>query len=214
MSEKEIIAKRIAKEIKEGNVVNLGIGLPTLVANYIPPHLDITLHSENGFLGLDKVAEESQINSSIVNAGAQPVTIKKDAVFFDSAMSFALVRGGHIDITVLGGLEVDEKGNLANYMVPGKIVPGMGGAMDLVCGAKKVIIGMTHTSKNAPKILKACTLPLTGKAVVNMIVTELAVFEMTDAGLVLKEIHEETTVEHVLSITEATVIVAEDVAKF
>lgn len=214
MNAKEIIASRIAKEIKDGDVVNLGIGLPTMVASYIPADLDVTLHSENGFLGLDRAANEDEVNPAIVNAGGQPVTIKPGAVFFDSAMSFGIVRGGHVDITVLGGLQVDEKGNLANYMVPGKMVPGMGGAMDLVSGAKKVIVAMTHTAKGAPKILKKCNLPLTGKGVVTLIVTELAVFEVEKGGLVLTEVHEGTTVEEVLAQTEAKVRVADHVGTF
>lgn len=207
MNAKEIIAKRIAKEINDGYVVNLGIGLPTLVSNYIDADKDVTFQSENGFIGLGKAAEGDEINKDIVNAGAQPVTVKPGAVFFDSAMSFGIIRGGHVDITVLGGLEVDQNGNLANYMVPGKMVPGMGGAMDLVTGAKKVIVAMTHTAKGAPKILKNCTLPLTGKNVVDMIVTELAVIKVTDKGLLLTEIAPNTTVDEVVSLTSADLII-------
>lgn len=214
MDEKNIIAKRIAQEIKNGDVVNLGIGMPTLVANYIPETIEVALHSENGFIGLDRTAKPDEIIETIVSAGGQPVTIKSGAAFFDSAMSFGIIRGGHIDITVLGGLQVDEKGNLANYMVPGKMIPGMGGAMDLVTGAKKVIVAMTHTAKGLPKILKNCILPLTGKCVVDMIVTELAVFSLQKKGLVLEEIHNSTTVEIVLSLTEATVIVSEHLKSF
>ncbi|WP_317854246.1 3-oxoacid CoA-transferase subunit B [Chakrabartyella piscis] len=214
MNAKEIIANRIAKEVEDGSVVNLGIGLPTMVANYIPDDMDVTLHSENGFIGLDKVATGDEINPNITNAGGQPVTVKSSAVFFDSAMSFALIRGGHIDITVLGALEVDQKGNLANYMVPGKMVPGMGGAMDLVTGAKKVIVAMMHTAKGTPKILKECTLPLTGKQVVDLIITELAVFKVVADGLLLQEIHESTTVENVLELTGADVIVSDTLATF
>lgn len=214
MNEKQIIANRIAKEVEDGSVVNLGIGLPTLVANYIPDGIDVTLHSENGFIGLDKVATGDEINPVVVNAGGQPVNVKPSAAFFDSAMSFALIRGGHIDITVLGALEVDEKGNLANYMVPGKMVPGMGGAMDLVTGAKKVIVAMMHTAKGTPKILQKCTLPLTGKNVVDLIITELAVFKVVKEGLLLQEIHESTTVEKVLELTEATVVVSENLGTF
>lgn len=202
MNAKEIIAKRIAKEINDGYVVNLGIGLPTLVSNYIDADKDVTFQSENGFIGLGKAAEGDEINKDIVNAGAQPVTVKPGAVFFDSAMSFGIIRGGHVDITVLGGLEVDQNGNLANYMVP-----GMGGAMDLVTGAKKVIVAMTHTAKGAPKILKNCTLPLTGKNVVDMIVTELAVIKVTDKGLLLTEIAPNTTVDEVVSLTSADLII-------
>ncbi len=214
MNEKQIIANRIAQEVEDGSVVNLGIGLPTMVANFIPDDMDVTLHSENGFIGLDKVATGDEINPNITNAGGQPVTVKSSAVFFDSAMSFALIRGGHIDITVLGALEVDQKGNLANYMVPGKMVPGMGGAMDLVTGAKKVIVAMMHTAKGTPKILKECTLPLTGKQVVDMIITELAVFKVVAEGLLLQEIHESTTVEKVLELTGADVIVSDTLATF
>lgn len=214
MNAKEVIAKRIAMEIKDGDVVNLGIGLPTMVASYIPDGVEVTLHSENGFLGLDRAATGDEINPALVNAGGQPVTVKPDAVFFDSAMSFGIVRGGHVDITVLGGLQVDEKGNLANYMVPGKIVPGMGGAMDLVSGAKKVIVAMTHTAKGEPKILKECDLPLTGKGVVTLIVTELAVFEVHKDGLLLTEVNKESSVEEVLSLTAATVKVSESIRTF
>ena len=213
MNAKEQIARRIAQEIKTGDVVNLGIGLPTLVADYIPADMDVTFHSENGFIGLDGVANETNTDPNIVNAGGAPVTIKNNAVFFDSATSFGIVRGGHVDITVLGGLEVDEKGNLANYMVPGKSIPSMGGAMDLVAGAKKVIVAMTHTVKGNPKILKQCTLPLTGKAVVSMIITELAVFHVTEQGLLLTEIAADTTIEDVLKQTDATVIVSPDCKK-
>lgn len=208
MDAKEKIARRIAQEIQNNDVVNLGIGLPTMVANYIPSNIDVTFHSENGFIGLDGIADTSNADFNIVNAGGTPVTIKNNAAFFDSATSFGLVRGGHVDITVLGGLEVDQEGNLANYMVPGKSIPGMGGAMDLVAGAKKVIVAMTHTVKGNPKILKHCTLPLTGKGVVNMIVTELAVFHVTENGLVLTEIAADTTVEDVLSLTDASVAVS------
>ncbi len=214
MHAKEIIASRIAKEIKDGDVVNLGIGLPTMVASYIPADIDVTLHSENGFLGLERSANKEEINPVIVNAGGQPVTIKPGAVFFDSAMSFGIVRGGHVDITVLGGLQVDQYGNLANYMVPGKMVPGMGGAMDLVSGAKKVIVAMTHTTKGEPKILENCNLPLTGKGVVTLIVTELAVFEVEEGRLVLTEVHKDSSVEEVLSLTAAKVRVADHVGVF
>lgn len=213
MNAKEQIARRIAQEIETGDVVNLGIGLPTLVADYIPADMDVTFHSENGFIGLDGVANETNTDPNIINAGGAPVTIKNNAVFFDSATSFGIVRGGHVDITVLGGLEVDEKGNLANYMVPGKSIPGMGGAMDLVAGAKKVIVAMTHTVKGNPKILKQCTLPLTGKAVVSMIITELAVFHVTEQGFLLTEIAADATIEDVLKQTDATVIVSPDCKK-
>lgn len=210
MGIKEMIAERIARELKDGDVVNLGIGLPTLVANYIPQNIDVTLQSENGFVGLGPAADENNKNKNIVNAGGQYVTINEGAAFFDSVTSFGIIRGGHVDATVLGALEVDEKGNLANYMIPGKMVPGMGGAMDLVSGAKKVIIAMTHTSKGAPKILKECTLPLTAVGQVNLIVTEMGVMEVTKEGLVLKEVAPGVTVEDVINSTEAKLIVSDD----
>lgn len=210
MGIKEMIAERIARELKDGDVINLGIGLPTLVANYIPDNIDVTLQSENGFVGLGRAADENNKNKNIVNAGGQYVTINEGSAFFDSVTSFGIIRGGHVDATVLGALEVDEKGNLANYMIPGKMVPGMGGAMDLVSGAKKVIIAMTHTSKGAPKILKECTLPLTAVGQVNLIVTEMGVMEVTKEGLVLKEVAPGVTVEDVINSTEAKLIVSDD----
>lgn len=212
MGIKEMIAERIARELKDGDVVNLGIGLPTLVANYIPDNIDVTLQSENGFVGLGPAADEDNKNKNknIVNAGGQYVTINEGSAFFDSVTSFGIIRGGHVDATVLGALEVDEKGNLANYMIPGKMVPGMGGAMDLVSGAKKVIIAMTHTSKGAPKILKECTLPLTAVGQVNLIVTEMGVIEVTKEGLVLKEVAPGVTIEDVINSTEAKLIVSDD----
>ncbi|QXM05341.1 CoA transferase subunit B [Crassaminicella indica] len=208
MNAKEIIARRVAKELKDGDVVNLGIGLPTMVANYIPEGVDVTFQSENGFVGLGPAPEEGKEDKDLVNAGGMPVTIVPGAAFFDSATSFSIIRGGHVDVTVLGALQVDEKANLANWMVPGKMVPGMGGAMDLVVGAKKVIISMTHTQKGKPKILKECTLPLTAEGQVNMIVTEMGVMEYTDKGLVLTEINPEYTVEDIKAVTEATFTVA------
>lgn len=210
MDIKERIAKRIALELNDGDVVNLGIGLPTLVANYIDKDLDVTFQSENGFVGLGSTPSEDNIDPNIVNAGGQPVTVNNGAAFFDSAMSFAIIRGGHVDVTVLGALEVDEKGNLANYMIPGKMVPGMGGAMDLVSGAKKVIIAMTHTSRGQSKILKECTLPLTAVGKVNLIVTEKAVIEVTEDGLILKEVAPGVTIEEVINSTEARLIVSAD----
>lgn len=204
------IAKRVAQELKDGNVVNLGIGLPTFVANFIPEGFDITLQSENGFVGMGPVPNEGEEDCDMVNAGGQHVTILPGGAFFDSADSFLIIRGGHVDITVLGALEVDEKGNLANWMVPGKMVPGMGGAMDLVTGAKKVIIAMNHTAKGNHKILKECSLPLTAVGCVDLIVTEMGVMEVTDKGLLLIEIHPEFTVEEVQSATGATLIIHED----
>ncbi|WDC84108.1 3-oxoacid CoA-transferase subunit B [Caloramator sp. mosi_1] len=205
---REIIAKRIAKEFKDGDVVNLGIGLPTEVANYIDKDVEVILQSENGFIGLGPAPEEGKEDKDLVNAGGKFVTIKKGGACFDSAMSFAIIRGGHVDATVLGALQVDEEGNLANWMIPGKMVPGMGGAMDLVVGAKRVIIAMEHTAKGAPKILKKCTLPLTAAKEVNLIVTEMGVIEVTEQGLVLKEIAPDTTVEEVIAATEANLIIS------
>ena len=207
---KEFIARRIAKELKDGDVVNLGIGLPTMVANYLPHGIDVVFQSENGFVGLGNAPEDGKEDKDIVNAGAQYVTINKGAAFFDSATSFGIIRGGHVDVTVLGALEVDEKGNLANYMIPGQMVPGMGGAMDLVSGAKKVIIAMLHTAKGESKILKQCRLPLTAVGKVSLIVTDMAVMEVTKEGLLLKEIAEGLTVEDVINATEAELIIPDD----
>ncbi|MEA4988435.1 MAG: 3-oxoacid CoA-transferase subunit B [Anaerovorax sp.] len=205
---KERIAKRVAKEIKDGYVLNLGIGLPTLVANYLPEGVDVTVHSENGFLGLGPAPDAGKEDTYLVNAGGQYVTIIPGGMFFDSATSFGIIRGKHVDASILGALEVDEKGNLANWIVPGKMVPGMGGAMDLVVGAKRVIIAMTHTAKGAPKILKKCTLPLTAVGVVNEIVTEMGVIEVTPEGLVLTELHPDYTIEQVQAATEAELIIS------
>ena len=205
---RELIAKRVAEFFEAGNLGNLGIGLPTLVANYLPADKNVMLHSENGFLGLGPSPEPGMEDKDTVNAGGIPVTIVPGGVAFDSAMSFALARGGHVDVTVLGALEVDEKGDLANWHVPGKLLPGMGGAMDLVVGAKTVIIAMEHTQKDgSPKILKKCTLPLTAVGVVNFIVTELGVMEMTDKGIVLRELAPGVTVEDIQAKTEATLII-------
>ncbi len=210
MNDKEYIARRVAKELNDGDVVNLGIGLPTMVANFLPEGIEITLQSENGFLGIGPVPEEGEEDPYLVNAGGIPVTINPGGSFFDSADSFAIIRGGHVDATVLGALEVDEKGNLANWMVPGKMVPGMGGAMDLVTGAKRVIVAMSHTAKGNHKILKQCKLPLTAVNAVDLIVTEMGVMEVTDKGIVLKEINPEYSVEDVQAATEATLIVDEN----
>lgn len=207
---KEFIAKRVAKELKNGDVVNLGIGLPTMVANYIPEGIDVTLQSENGFVGLSSAPEAGNEDKDLTNAGGVFATVNPGAAFFDSSMSFAIIRGGHVDMTVLGALQVDEKGNLANWMIPGKMVPGMGGAMDLVVGAKKVIVSMEHTAKGNPKILKQCTLPLTAANQVNLIVTEMGVIEVTRNGLVLKEIAEGISIDNIRDATEAELIIAED----
>ncbi|MCD8150038.1 MAG: 3-oxoacid CoA-transferase subunit B [Clostridiales bacterium] len=207
---KPFIAKRVAKEIHDGDVVNLGIGLPTMVPDYVDPSIKITLQSENGFIGLAAVDPDADDAAYTVNAGGQPAGIEKDGMFFDSCTSFGIIRGGHVDATVLGSLQVDEKGDIANWIIPGKMVPGMGGAMDLVVGAKKVIVAMEHTQKGAPKILKECTLPLTAKGQVNLIVTEMGVMEVTPEGLVLTEYNPEFTVEEIQAATEATLIVSPD----
>lgn len=210
---KEIIAKRVAKELKDGDIVNLGIGLPTMVANYVPEDVNVLFQSENGFVGLGPAPVEGKEDEYIVNAGGQPVTILPGGAFFDSSVSFGIIRGGHVDVTVLGALQVDQEGNLANWMIPGKMVPGMGGAMDLVVGAKRVIIAMEHTVKGNHKILKKCNLPLTAAKEVDMIVTEMGVMEITDEGIVLKEINPEFTIDQVQEATEAKLIIAEDLAE-
>ena len=206
-----IIAKRVAKELEDGDVVNLGIGLPTEVANYVPKGMDVIFQSENGLIGVGPAPAEGEEIKDLVNAGGMPISTLEGAVFFDSAMSFTIIRGGHVDMTVLGALQVDEKGNLANWIIPGKMVPGMGGAMDLVVGAKKVIVSMEHTAKGKPKILPECTLPLTAANQVNLIITEMAVIEVTPEGLVLKEIVPENTVEDVIANTPAELILADDI---
>ncbi len=198
---KEIIATRVAKELKDGDVVNLGIGLPTMVANFLPEGVHIVLQSENGIMGMGLAAEKGSEDVDIVNAGAQYVTVNPGAMFFDSATSFGIIRGGHVDATVLGSLEVDCHGNIANWIVPGKMVPGMGGAMDLVVGAKKVIVAMQHTNKGKHKILEECTLPYTAVNVVDMIVTEMGVMEVTKDGIMLTELHPDYTVEQVQEAT-------------
>ena len=204
---REVIAKRAAMELKDGDVVNLGIGLPTLIPNYLPEDVHVTLQSENGLLGMGPAPAEGEEDVNLVNAGGGYITALSGAVSFDSATSFVIIRGGHVDLTFLGALQVDEKGNLANWMIPGKLTPGMGGAMDLLIGAKKVVLTMEHTAKGTPKILKECTLPLTAAGQVNMIITEMGVMEITPEGIVLKEINPEFSVEQIQEVTEAKLII-------
>ncbi|PRY25438.1 acetate CoA/acetoacetate CoA-transferase beta subunit [Aliiruegeria haliotis] len=213
MNAKEIIARRVALEISDGMLVNLGIGLPSMVANYLPDDVDVFFQAENGVIGLGARPPEGMEDPDLTDAGGGFVTAVPGAASIDSAMSFGLIRGGHLDMTVLGGLQVDARGYLANWMVPGKMVPGMGGAMDLVAGANRVIVAMVHSAKGAPKIVPECTLPLTAARRIDLIVTEMAVIEPTDAGLVLREVGPGVTVEQVRSATAADLIVESDVSE-
>jgi 3-oxoacid CoA-transferase B subunit len=208
MNAKELIARRVAKELHDGDVCNLGIGLPTMVANFVPEGVDVKFQSENGMLGLGPVPEKGKEDYDLTNAGGNPVTMTSGGVFFDSATSFGIIRGGHVDVTVLGSLQVDEEGSIANWIIPGKMVPGMGGAMDLLVGAKKVIVAMQHTSGDQIKILKKCSLPYTAVKEVNLIVTELGVMEVTQEGLMLLELAEGVTVEQIQTVTEPKLILS------
>lgn len=204
---RELIARRAEKEIHNGDYVNLGIGMPTMVANYISDNKQVVLQSENGLLGIGPYPTEDELDPDLINAGKETVTAIKGASYFSSAESFAMIRGGHIDVAILGAMEVAENGDLANWMIPGKMIKGMGGAMDLVHGAQKVVIIMEHVNRNGdPKILKECSLPLTGKGVVNRIITDRAVIDVTENGLVLKEILGDYTFEDIQSVTEPKLI--------
>ncbi len=207
---REVIARRVAMELRDGDVVNLGIGLPTAVPNYLPAGVNVILQSENGLLGVGPKPTAGEENRELTDAGGGFITARPGASTFDSASSFGIIRGGHVDVTVLGALQVDERGDLANWIIPGKMTPGMGGAMDLLVGARQVILAMEHTAKGNPKIMKRCTLPLTAAGQVNKIITEMGVIEVTPRGLVLVELHPEFTIEQVQAATEATLHVADD----
>ena len=207
---REVIAKRAAKELHDGDVVNLGIGIPTMIPNYLPEGVTVTLQSENGAMGMGPTPAAGEEDKNLINAGGGYITLLPGGSTFDSATSFAIIRGGHVNVSFLGALQVDENGDLANWIIPGKMAPGMGGAMDLVVGAKKVILTMEHTQKGAPKILKKCTLPLTASGQVNMIITEMGVMEITPDGIMLTEINPEFTVEQVQEATEAKLIISEN----
>lgn len=211
MDSKILIAKRVAKELRDGDIVNLGIGLPTMVAEYIPKDIEVFFQSENGLINLGPRPEEDLIDLDVVNAGGSPVSILKGGAYFDSATSFMIIRGGHVDVTVLGSLQVDEEGSIANWIIPGKLVPGMGGAMDLLCGSKKVIVAMMHTNKGRLKILKKCSLPLTAVKEVNWIFTELGVMEITKEGIVLREYNPNYSIDYIQEMTEAKLIIPSDI---
>lgn len=210
MDAKELIARRVAMELKDGDVVNLGIGIPTLVANYIPDGIEVVIQSENGIMGLGPAPAAGEEDRDLTNAGGGFVTIEDGGCTFDSATSFGIIRGGHVDMTVLGALQVAENGDLANWKIPGKMVPGMGGAMDLVTGAKRVCLAMTHTQKGEHKILAKCTLPLTAKGRVTDIVTEMGYMKITPTGLVLREIAPGVSVEDIQAATGATLFIPDD----